>query len=62
MNTTMLTNGSVNKAAVELLPPELKNNPATNPPPEVRAKLQIFEDLGPDLKIYDRAWARVKAS
>jgi spermidine/putrescine transport system substrate-binding protein len=62
MNTTMLTNGSVNKAAVELLPPDLKNNPAINPPPEVRARLQIFEDLGPDLKIYDRAWARVKAS
>ena len=30
MNTTMLTNGSVNKAAVELLPPDLKNNPAIN--------------------------------
>ena len=62
LNTTMLTNGSVNLAAIPLLPDDLKNNPATNPPPEVRAKLQIFEDLGPDLKIYDRAWARVKAN
>ena len=62
LNTTMLTNGSVNTAAIPLLPDDLKNNPATNPPPEVRAKLQIFEDLGPDLKIYDRAWARVKAN
>lgn len=62
LNTTMLTNGSVNKAAVDLLPPELKNHPATNPSPEVRAKLQIFEDLGPDLKMYDRAWSRIKAN
>ncbi|MFO1036278.1 MAG: spermidine/putrescine ABC transporter substrate-binding protein [Geminicoccaceae bacterium] len=62
LNTTMLTNGSVNTAAVELLPADLKNNPAINPSPEVRAKLQIFEDLGPDLKIYDRAWSRVKAN
>jgi spermidine/putrescine transport system substrate-binding protein len=62
LNTTMLTNGSVNVKAVELLPDDLKSHPAMNPPPDVRAKLQIFEDLGPDLKIYDRAWSRVKAN
>lgn len=62
LNTTMLTNGSVNKPAMELLPAEVKNHPAINPPPEVRAKLQIFEDLGADLKVYDRAWSRVKAN
>jgi len=62
MNTTMLTNGSVNSAARELLPDNLKNNPAMNPSPEVRAKLQIFEDLGSDLKLYDRAWSRIKAN
>lgn len=60
-NTTMLTNGSVNKAAIPLLPDILKNNPTINPPADVRAKLQIFEDLGPNLKLYDRAWSRVKA-
>jgi spermidine/putrescine transport system substrate-binding protein len=62
MNSTMLTNGSVNVKAVELLPDDLKNHPAINPPADVRAKLQIFEDLGPDLKVYDRAWSRVKAN
>jgi spermidine/putrescine transport system substrate-binding protein len=61
-NATMLTNGPVNLAAIELLPPELKNSPAINPPQDVRAKLQIFEDLGSDLRIYDRAWSRVKAN
>jgi len=59
-NTIMLTNGSVNMAAIELLPDELKNHPAVNPPPEVRAKLQIFDDLGRDLRMYTRAWDRVK--
>ena len=62
LNTTMLTNGSVNTAATDLLPAEIKSHPGTNPPPEVRAKLQIFEDLGADLKTYDRAWSRVKAN
>ncbi|MGF7160349.1 spermidine/putrescine transport system substrate-binding protein [Rhodoligotrophos appendicifer] len=62
LNTTMLTNGSVNTAAIPLLPDNLKNHPATNPPADVRAKLQIFEDLGPDLKLYDRAWSRVKSN
>jgi len=62
LNTTMLTNGSVNTAAIQLLPDNLKTNAAMNPTPEVRAKLQIFEDLGPDLKLYDRAWSRIKAN
>lgn len=62
LNTTMLTNGSVNLKAVDLLPAELKDNPSINPPAEVRAKLQIFEDLGQDLRIYDRAWSRIKAN
>ena len=62
LNTTILTNGSVNKAAIELLPDELKNHPAVNPPADVRAKMQIFEDLGADLRVYDRAWSRVKAN
>ena len=62
LNTTILTNGSVNKAAIELLPDELKNHPAVNPPADVREKMQIFEDLGSDLRLYDRAWSRVKAN
>lgn len=62
LNTTMLTNGSVNTAAIPLLPDNLRNNPSVNPPAEVRAKLQIFEDLGAGLKVYDRAWSRVKAN
>jgi len=62
MNTERLTNGSVNLKAIELLPVELKNNPSINPPPETRAKLQIFEDLGKALRVYTRAWDRVKTN
>ena len=61
-NSERLTNGVVNTAAVDLLPEELKSNPSINPSPEVRAKLQIFEDLGKDLRIYTRAWDRIKAN
>lgn len=59
LNTIQQMNGTANNAARELLPPELKNNPAINPPPEVWAKLQILEDLGEDLKMYNRVWTKV---
>jgi spermidine/putrescine transport system substrate-binding protein len=45
-----------------MLPGALKSSPAINPPPEVVSKLHIFEDLGNDLKVYDRAWNRVKTN
>jgi len=62
LNTERLTNGSVNMAAIELLPDALKNNAAVNPPANVRAKLQLFDDLGRDLKLYSRAWDRIKTN
>lgn len=62
LNTVQQTNGSVNIGARELLPDNMKNNPQMNPPPEVLRKLQIFEDLGADLKMYDRAWTRIKTN
>lgn len=62
LNTERLTNGSVNTAAIELLPEELKDHPAVNPPADVRAKLQIFDDLGRALKLYTRSWDRIKTN
>jgi spermidine/putrescine transport system substrate-binding protein len=62
LNTVQQTNGSVNIGARELLPDNMKNNPQMNPPPEVVKKLQIFEDMGADLKLYDRAWTRIKTN
>jgi len=62
LNTIQQTNGTPNAEALKLLPAELKDNPAANPPAEVKAKLQIFNDLGKDLKKYDRAWTRVRTA
>ncbi len=62
LNTIQQKNGSVNLKAMELLPPALRNDARINPPASVRAKLQIFEDLGKDLKTYDRAWTKVKTN
>lgn len=62
LNTIQQKNGSVNTKAMALLPPALRDNVNINPPAAVRAKLQIFEDLGKDLKLYDRAWTKVKTN
>ncbi len=62
LNTLQQVNGTANKPARDLLPPELKANPNTNPPPEVVAKLQIFEDLGNALRKYDRVWTKVRTA
>jgi len=62
LNTIQQKNGTVNTKVTALLPPEMKTNANINPPAAVKAKLQIFEDLGPDLKVYDRAWTKVKTN
>lgn len=60
LNIKQQMNGTPNQAAREILPPEFKNNPSINPPPEVMEKLQIFEDLGGDIRKYDRVWTRIR--
>ncbi|MBK8157928.1 MAG: spermidine/putrescine ABC transporter substrate-binding protein [Rhodospirillaceae bacterium] len=62
LNATQQKNGTVNVKAKELLPPELRDNVNINPPADVRAKLQIFEDLGEDLRNYDRQWTKIKTN
>ncbi|EHD22744.1 MULTISPECIES: polyamine ABC transporter substrate-binding protein [Brenneria] len=62
MNTAQQMNGTPNRKAIDLLPASLKNNPAANPPADVRARLQIFEDLGQYLRQYDRVWTRFRSA
>lgn len=62
LNTLQQVNGTANVPARDLLPAELKANPNTNPPQEVIDKLQIFEDLGKDLRKYNRVWTKVKTA
>ena len=60
LNVRQQMNGTPNMPAREMLPAEFKSHPGMNPSPEVMKKLQIFEDLGADLKLYDRAWTKVR--
>ncbi len=62
LNAAQQANGTANKAAVSLLPENLRANPAVNPPAEVMDKLQIFEDIGKGLKLYDRVWTKVRTA
>ena len=62
LNTLQQVNGTANVPARDLLPVELKENPNTNPPPDVMARLQIFEDLGENLRKFNRVWTRVRTA
>jgi spermidine/putrescine transport system substrate-binding protein len=61
INTEQQLNISANAPSREMLPDNLKSNPFINPPSEDYAKLQIFDDLGQDIRIYDREWTKIKA-
>ena len=61
LNTEQQLNISANAPSREMLPDNLKSNPFINPPSEDYAKLQIFDDLGQDIRIYDREWTKIKA-
>ena len=50
-----------NKAARAHLDPNVLNNPAIYPLPEVMSKLEFLEDLGAKSRIYDEVWTAVKA-
>jgi len=51
-----------NAAAKEFIDPDMLANQGIYPPPEVEAKLQWIEDVGPALELYDRIWTEFKAS
>lgn len=51
-----------NAAARQFIPQEILDDPAIFPAPETLALLVFTEDLGEDDKLYEDAWARVKAS
>lgn len=62
LNMAQQMNGSANVPARELAPDYIKNNPNINVSDEVMGRLQIFVDLGKDLKMYDRAWTKVRTA
>jgi spermidine/putrescine-binding protein len=53
--------GSPNEAAEEFIDPEILNEPAIYPPPEVMDKLEFIRDVGDATTLYDRIWTEVKS-
>lgn len=62
LNVSQQLNGTPNVPALELIPEAIRGNESIYPPQEVMDKLEIFEDLGQDLKLYNREWTRVKTA
>ena len=61
LNTEQQLNISANGPSREMLSDVLKSNPFINPPAEVYNSLQIFEDLGADIKKYTREWTKIRS-
>jgi spermidine/putrescine transport system permease protein len=53
---------SPNRAALPLLPPAIRDNPAIFPSAEVVARTEVIEDIGAATVLYDRLWTEVKTS
>jgi spermidine/putrescine transport system substrate-binding protein len=49
-----------NSAAKGFLKPEDLSNPAVYPPDDVMARLELLNDLGAKLRLYDEVWTQVK--
>jgi spermidine/putrescine transport system substrate-binding protein len=62
LNVAQQFNGTPNIPANELTPDFIRPNPNINVPAETMARLQIFEDLGPALRAYDRAWSAIRTA
>ena len=62
LNVAQQFNGTPNLPANDLTPESIKANPNINVPAETMARLQIFEDIGPALRIYDRAWNTIRTA
>lgn len=62
MNVAQQYNGTPNTPANDLTPEAIKANPAINVDAATMARLQIFEDIGAGLKLYDRAWNTIRTA
>ncbi len=62
MNSNFTWYASPNAAAAEFVDPEVLDEPAIYPPPEVMANLEWIEDVGDSTPLYSRIWTEVKAA
>lgn len=62
LNIAQQTNGTANGPARQLTPDHIKNSQEINPPAEVMKRLQIFVDIGQDIRKVDRVWTQIKTA
>lgn len=62
LNVSQQMNGTPNIPARGLTPDYIKDDPNINLSAKTMSRLQVFEDLGPALRLYDRAWNRVRTA
>jgi spermidine/putrescine transport system substrate-binding protein len=62
LNVSQQMNGTPNIPARALTPDYIKNDPNITVPDDVMTRLQMFEDLGAGLKLYDRIWTRIRTA
>lgn len=62
LNVTQQTNGTPNLDAKALAPPEISQNSQINFTEETARRLQIFEDVGVSIRLYNRAWSKVRTA
>ena len=53
---------SPNRAAIPLLPPEIRKNRAIFPADDVSQRLELIDDIGETTLTYERLWTEVKTS
>jgi spermidine/putrescine-binding protein len=52
---------SANRAALPLVDPAIRNDPAVYPPPQVLDRCELLDDLGATTPLLDQLWTEVKA-
>jgi len=62
LNVEQQMNGTPNIPAQALIPEAIASNKTIYPSSNVMEKLQIFVDIGRDLKLYNREWTRIKTA
>jgi len=62
LNVEQQMNGTPNIPAQALIPEAIASNKTIYPSSGVMDKLQIFVDIGRDLKLYNREWTRIKTA
>ncbi|MEZ5796535.1 MAG: spermidine/putrescine ABC transporter substrate-binding protein [Paracoccaceae bacterium] len=62
LNVAQQFNGTANMPARELIPEAIKSNPNITVTGDTLSRLQIFEDIGAALKLYDRAWNTIRTA